>query len=280
MLKGIYAEGAGLVPLRSFVGLQNTDGGHAGSGCALNAHISVFEDETIFGSDAEAVRGGEKSVGCGLGTGVVFGADEEIEAVEQADGGERPEDRLAGAAGDDREGDAAMLGVDVLEDFGDGLEAGKVREVEVLFAMGDSFDGHVEALHFVEPGNDLLWRHAAPGIEETFVEGAAPLAERFFPREVVEGHGVDDGAVAVEEVGAKEAGWQLKGHCAPRWWKSLMEVCAIPGPKIGTWGAPHSCLGWGTGSNAGVRARRRARRERVGAGRLRRAWWAASGARC
>ena len=50
----------------AFAGLGNADGSHAGGGCGLDAHVGVFEDEAVFGSDAEARGGEEKGVGRGL----------------------------------------------------------------------------------------------------------------------------------------------------------------------------------------------------------------------
>ena len=73
----------------------------------------VFKGQTVFGRDAEASGGGEEGVGSGLAARVIFGADEDVEAVEQADSGERPDDGLAGAAGDDGEGNLAVPGFDL-----------------------------------------------------------------------------------------------------------------------------------------------------------------------
>jgi hypothetical protein len=39
-----------------------------------------------------------------------------------------------------------------------------------------------------------------------FVEVAVPFGEDFFPGDVVQGHGIGDGAVAIEQVGLKRAG--------------------------------------------------------------------------
>ena len=50
----------------SLAGLGNADGGHAGGGCALDAHVCVFKDEAIFGRDAEARGGTRNASGAGL----------------------------------------------------------------------------------------------------------------------------------------------------------------------------------------------------------------------
>src|ERR1039458_6043962 len=94
----------------SFKGRRDLDGGHSGCGCRLDAHVGVFEDEAVLWGDAEAGGGDEIGVGSGLAVLVVFRADDGFELVHEAKGGERVGDRVAAAAGDDGEGDAAGLG--------------------------------------------------------------------------------------------------------------------------------------------------------------------------
>jgi len=60
-------------------------------------------------------------------------------------------------------------------------------------------------VHLVQVGDDIAYRLAAPGVEEVFREIAVPFGERGFPGAVMERHGIDDGAVAVEYV-AREGG--------------------------------------------------------------------------
>ena len=99
-----------------------------------------------------------------------------------------------------------MLEVDLLEDFGDGAELVDEAVVEGLFAVREFFDGDGEVVAAVEFGDDGVYGAASPGVEEFFGEGgAAVLAEGFVPGNEVEGHGVGDGAVAVEEVGLEVA---------------------------------------------------------------------------
>ena len=79
----------------------------------------------MVGGDAEALGGQQEGFGVGLAVGVVAGADEGVELWKDAEGFEGPGDGLAGAAGDDGEGQLAVRGVDLLEDLGDGLELGQ-----------------------------------------------------------------------------------------------------------------------------------------------------------
>ena len=69
---------------RPLVGLGDPDGGHAGGGGGLDADVGVLEDEAGGWFDAEALGGEEEGVGGGLGVGVVAGADEGVEEVEDA----------------------------------------------------------------------------------------------------------------------------------------------------------------------------------------------------
>jgi hypothetical protein len=82
----------------------------------------------------------------GLAVVVVSGANESGEAVEEMQGGERSLNGFAGASGDYREGDAAVLGFNVFQNFWDRLKVGEKLEVEGFFAARDRFDGHVEAV--------------------------------------------------------------------------------------------------------------------------------------
>ena len=67
-------------------------------------------------------------------------------------------------------------------------------------------------MHLIQVGDDLTDRLSAPGIKEFFVIITVPLGESIFPRDVMEGHGVDHGPVAVEEIGAEVTGREFKLH--------------------------------------------------------------------
>ena len=82
--------------------------------------------------------------------------------VEQVDGGERPDDGFAAAAGDHGEGNSAVLCVDVLEDLGNGLELGQQLEVEASLRSATASTGMFEALHLVERGDDFDGRACRP----------------------------------------------------------------------------------------------------------------------
>jgi len=195
------------------MGLLNPDGGHAGRGRCLDADVGVLEDEAVFRIDTEALGGEEEGIGCGFGVGVVSGADQGVEEVKDAEGFEGADDGLAGAAGDNGEGDVAMLEADLFEDLGDGLELVDEVVVEALFAVGELGDGDGEAVAEVELGDDDVDWATTPGIEELFGEGgAAVFVEGLGPGDEVDGHGVGDGAIAVEEVGLEVACGDSEGH--------------------------------------------------------------------
>jgi hypothetical protein len=82
--------------------------------------------------------------------------------------------------------------------------------VVILFlVLGHQRGRHVQSLFAVQRLDDDDRGNAAPAVELIFGEGAAPLAQRPLPGDQVQRHGVDDGAVAVEEVGFEIAGREL-----------------------------------------------------------------------
>jgi hypothetical protein len=199
--------------LHSLVRLGDSNGGHAGRGRRLDADVGVLEDEAVFGVDAEAGGGEEEGVGGGLAALIIARADEGVEEVEEAEGFEGSDDRFTGATRDDGEGDVAVLEVDLLEHFGDGLELVDEVVVEALLAMGKFIDGNGEAVALIELCDDVTDGHATERVEKFLGEvGAAVLGERLAPGDVVERHGVGDGAVAVEEVGLEVACRKVKDH--------------------------------------------------------------------
>jgi hypothetical protein len=186
---------------------------HAGGGGGLNAHLRVFEDEAGGGRNVKLFCGEEERLGVGLGAGIVAGADEDIEFVEEAEDLERFGDGLARGSGDDSEGDFFVGGFDLLKDFRDGGGFGQELVVKAFFTTGDFFDGHVQAVALVEGGDDFADGHASPGVEERLgEEGAAVLGESVLPGDVMKRHGVGDGAVHVKEVSAVGAGREGEAH--------------------------------------------------------------------
>ena len=105
-----------------------------------------------------------------------------------------------------------MFGLDEFHNFGDGLELREHCEVEFFLVLGQGVDGHGKAVHLIQRGDNLARGLAAPGIEKIFGKRAIPLCESGLPGDVVKGHGVDDGAVAVEEICPEWTGGQLQFH--------------------------------------------------------------------
>lgn len=180
--------------------LQDFDGCHPSGGGGFDAHGRVLKYKTFFWVDAKAFGGEEKGFRIRLAALVVSRADQRVEFVEQTKRLERCGDGLACASGDDSEGKRSMTGLDDVEDFRHSDQARQVLVVEVLLADGDFFDGHAEAVALIERGDDFMHGHSAPLVEEVFGEVAAVLAERLLPGDVVQGHGVGNGSVAVEEI--------------------------------------------------------------------------------
>jgi hypothetical protein len=116
----------------------------------LNAEVGVFEDQAIRGRNAEALSGKKEGIGRRLGVDVFLSANDGLESIEQMDSGERTNDGVAAAAGYYGEGDVALLGFNVLDDFRDGFQLGQEIEVEALLAIADLLDRHVEPMHFIQ----------------------------------------------------------------------------------------------------------------------------------
>ncbi len=189
----------------AFEGVGNFDRGHARGLGGGDAEVSIFEDEAIGWVNAQSFGGQQVRLGVRFGTGVIFGADKNFEAVEKAELRKGALDGVATAAGDDGEGNAAMGIFDVLEHFGDG---GELRQSLMEIALLDFScfgDGEGEALGLAQVGQDLLHWAPAPGVEKLFGKLAVQSIERAPPSEVVERHGIHDGAVAVEKVGLELA---------------------------------------------------------------------------
>ncbi len=55
-----------------------------------------------------------------------------------------------------------MLRLDVLEHLWNGFDLRQLLMEETLFARGDHFDRHIEAVSLIEGGDDLNYRLAAP----------------------------------------------------------------------------------------------------------------------
>ncbi len=141
----------------------------------------------------------EEGLWVGLGVGVIAGADEDVEFVFEMKSAQRGGDGFTRGSRDDGKGDAPVRLFDLLEDLGDGGELREKFVVEILFAVGDFFDGHGEGVTLVERGDDAGDGPSSPRVEEVFGEVvAAVFGEGLLPGEVVQGHGVGDGSVHVE----------------------------------------------------------------------------------
>ena len=91
-----------------------------------------------------------------------------------------------------------MLGLDVLQNFRNGLELGKQLEIKALLSAGHHLHRHGQSMSFVESGDDPGDGRATPGIEKLLVKFTIPFFKDLFPGNVVEGHGIGDGAVTVK----------------------------------------------------------------------------------
>ena len=98
-----------------------------------------------------------------------------------------------------------MLVINVFPHFRDTLQLGKVFEVEFLFSFRDFGDRHMNALFATEKLNYVNDRKPAQFVEALFSELTSPFAERLLPGDVVQRHGVRDGAIAVKQIGIENS---------------------------------------------------------------------------
>src|SRR5690349_20271345 len=98
----------------------------------------------------------------------------------------------------------------VLQHLGDALQLRQVFEVERFFPFGEVSDRHFDALLPAKEFDDLRNRSAAESIKAVFGKLASPFAQRLAPGNVMKGHRVGDGSIAVEKVGAEIAGRNRK----------------------------------------------------------------------
>ena len=124
--------------------------------------------------------------------------------MEQVQGGQRRGDGVPGAAGNNGEWDSAVAVFDTFQNFGNGFELWENFEVISFLAFGHLRDRHLEALLFVQAGDDFGDGHASPSVEDGFAEYAVPFRECFAPGDIVERHGIGDGAITIEEIGGKK----------------------------------------------------------------------------
>ena len=120
-----------------------------------------------------------------------------------------------GRAGDDGEGDGAVAGFDVGEDGGDRAHVGDALQVELLFAVSGGDRVEAVAEPFVQHFDGARQGDTTPAIEEVLWKVATLLAHGLLPADEVQGHGVSDGAIKIEEIGLEDA-WRQGQGCGQR----------------------------------------------------------------
>jgi hypothetical protein len=172
---------------------------HSGFAGGSDAQVGVFEGYALIWGHSDAAGGFEEDVGCGFAVLHIVGGDDVLEVVEEVEGGEGLGADGAGAAGGDGHGEAAGVLFDQADDGIDGADAGDEAEVKLFLVIGGGLDGEVVGMALVEDFDDLGGGDAGHFVEKGFGKLDAVLAEGFDPGFVMEGHGVGDGAVAVED---------------------------------------------------------------------------------
>jgi hypothetical protein len=178
---------------------------HTSRFCGVDAHLGVFEDQAPFRWNAEPLGGHEERFRIGLALHIVAGTNKDVEAIRKPRRSQGGFYRFPRAAGDDSEGDASVLGFDVGHYFGNCFQFRQVFVVKSLLAMSDLGRGHGNAVFGGERLHDVDDRHATQLVVTLFGKRTAPIGERVAPRKIVEGHGIHNGSVAIEEVSGEFA---------------------------------------------------------------------------
>jgi len=176
---------------------------HAGGFGGLDADLGVFEDEAFFRGDAEAAGGFEEGVGRGLAVDVILGADDCVEFIGDAQGVEGLEDYAAVSAGSDGHGAGAVVLVYQLDYGLDGEDLRDHLYVDFLFFQRGFPWGQGGATTFVEDFHDFFGGGASQFVKEGLGENAGVILQRSAPCHVMQGHGIGQSAVAIEDVAIK-----------------------------------------------------------------------------
>src|SRR5262245_53286122 len=74
----------------------------------------------------------------------------------------------------------------------------------------------MQSMLFVQKRDYLHDGEASPRIKLVFGESAIPCGEGISPSNIVQGHGIDDGAVAIEKISAEFSIRELQGQFTSR----------------------------------------------------------------
>ena len=190
----------------------NVNGFHAGGADGCQADVGVFVGAAVCRGDAEAAGGFEVDVGSGFLAGDVFGGDDGLEEVGNAHVAEGLGDDVAGASGGDGHAEFAVV---VAGDFGDLFDGADFRDHFLeggVFLPGNGLEVKLHPLFSAEYFQDVNGWDAAQGVKAVLGKVESVAVGDFLPDAPVEGHGIGQRAVAVEDK-------SLEGHGLNAEWR-------------------------------------------------------------
>ena len=177
---------------------------HAGGFGGLDADLGVLEDEAFFGGDAEAAGGFEEGVGRGFAVDVILGTDDCVEFIGDSQGLEGLEDDAAVSAGSDGHGAGAVVLVYQLDHGLDGEDLRDHLDVDFLLLQSGFPRGQGGAAALVEDFHDFFSGGASQFVKEGLGENAGVILQSgALSCQVMQRHGIGQGAVAIEDVAVK-----------------------------------------------------------------------------
>lgn len=228
---------------------SDIDGVHPCGDDGGDAEVGVFEGLASGRFDAEAAGGFEEDVGGGFLAGDVLVGDDGGEPIEDAEVLEDSADGAAGAAGGDGHGELSAVLAGDIDDLFDGADVGEAGEIFGFLFVGDLEGVEVGAVLFGgEHAEDIAGGDAAEGVEAVFGEVEAVAAGDDLPGFEVEGHGVGEGAVTIEDEGVVGE-WVAHGVGTVRvgvvvWVRDQDSIWAR------RWRSSSAIRGWMTGSRS------------------------------
>ena len=187
---------------------------HARSLGGADAAVAVFQHEALAGGDAHLLGGQEEHVGRRFAVLHFSGGDDDREEIDQTGGGQATAHGGLLAARGHGHGEAAFERTRKLRHRAHSLHFGNAPGKDLHLQLVHAHGIDIGTVLRIQQFHHILLLHSCMRIEFLFGEfkRRIMLLQRLHPRDVVQRHGVNERAVAVEDVGLKRVVRDLQGH--------------------------------------------------------------------
>jgi hypothetical protein len=183
------------------------DGLHPRGMGALYSHFTILEHEAFFRGHAEQPGRVQKHIRCRFSVFHVLKINQVLKVVPDTDPFQAEVNDLFQAAGDD--GDRVRLGDEFEkgDNRGDGFDLVHVCAKKRAFDFHEGFSIELHTESFIQDAHQLVGFNPGELVIHILwkMKGLAVFLDGVDPALVVDGHGVNEGAVTVEKVGFKGA---------------------------------------------------------------------------